>query len=234
MNSTNSALPTKPKSALAVSKLRPSVLHTALTLIGLGLLGFAGYGLWQKYSATHNPHPLPASSTVVTQSTARPNETPVPSTSTYSVPADQPRRINLPRIGAEGFIQKVATDQTGAMAVPSNVHMAGWFVGETKPGDNGLSIIDGHVQGKYEPGIFKNLDMLRTGDVFAVEFGDQSERHFQVSSVKSYSIEQAAHEMFVTQPDISQQLNLITCGGRFNAQQHLYEQRTIVISKRID
>jgi LPXTG-site transpeptidase (sortase) family protein len=201
--------------------------------MGIGLLGFGAHGLWQKHRATHNPHPLPVSSAVIKHSTARPDETPLPSNSSYSVPADQPRKISLPSIDAEGFIQKVATDQTGAMAVPSNIHMAGWFVGETKPGDNGLSIIDGHVQGKYQPGIFKKLDTLRSGDTFTVEFGDRTKRNFQVISVKSYSVEQAAHEMFVKQPSLSQQLNLITCGGKYNTNTHSYDQRILVISQRI-
>jgi hypothetical protein len=206
----------------------------AVVLAGLMLLTYSGMGLWQRHSKTNNPKPVPSSSQVITTSTNDPDETPVSLQETYNVPADQPRSISLPTIGANGFVQKVSVDQHNAIAVPNNVNFVGWFTGGAKPGGPGLSIIDGHVQGRYKPGIFKNLSSLKSGDTFQVEYGDRTKRHFKVVRITSYSVADAGREMFKQDSDIESQLNLITCGGRFDSKAQQYEQRVLVVSKKLD
>lgn len=117
--------------------------------------------------------------------------------------------------------------------MPSNVHMTGWFVGEAKPGEPGLSIIDGHVQGRYQPSIFKNLHKLRPGDRFTIEFGNYSTKEFEVVSVNSYPTGEAAKHLFYRDESIPSQLNLITCSGVYNRTNQQYDQRLIVVSKAI-
>lgn len=215
-----------------IKRTQRFVVATMLA-ISLTLIVWSGVGLWRRYRATHNPNPLPDGSLAVTHSTDNPDETPINTESDYQVAPDQPRAIILSTIDTRGFIQKVGIDQHGAIAVPSNVHMAGWFVGEAKPGEPGLSIIDGHVQGRYQPGIFKNLHKLRPGDRFTVEFGDHSTKEFEVVSVNSYPTDEAAKHLFHRDESITSQLNLITCSGAYNRADRQYDQRLIVVSKAI-
>lgn len=215
-----------------IKRTQRFVVATMLA-ISLTLIVWSGVGLWQRYRATHNPNPLPDGSLAVTHSTDNPDETPINTESDYQVAPDQPRAIILSTIDTRGFIQKVGIDQHGAIAVPSNVHMAGWFVGEAKPGEPGLSIIDGHVQGRYQPGIFKNLHKLRPGDRFTVEFDDHSTKEFEVVSVNSYPTDEAAKHLFHRDESITSQLNLITCSGAYNRADRQYDQRLIVVSKAI-
>ena len=203
-----------------------------IVVIGVGLIGYGGVGFWQKYRTTHRPNPLPPSQQTVTNSTDSPDETSVPCAE-YKVSDDMPRRIILPSIGAEGCIQKVGVDQNNAVAVPSNIHLAGWFVNSVRPGEQGLSIIDGHVQGKYETGIFKNLDKLRPGDSFEIEFGDHSTKKFEVVSVQLLSINETTKQMFKPVDSIEKQLNLITCGGRFDKNSQQYDSRVLIASKAL-
>jgi hypothetical protein len=202
-----------------------------LFVVAGGLLVFSGVGLWQKYRATHNPRPLPPPTKTVSASVTMPDETPIAAASHYQVPAGQPRQITLPTIGAEGFIQKVSIDQHGAIAVPSNVHMAGWYTGEAVPGEPGLSIMDGHVQGKYQPGIFQNLRRLKPKDTFSVAFGNGSSRQFEVVSVTLYATQEVTSHLFKKHGGIPAQLNLITCGGTYNTKSQQYDKRVLVISK---
>lgn len=216
------------------AKRKRARLFAALpVIVGLALLVWGGLGLWQRYSTTHNPNPLPDGAKAVTHSTDSPDETPIGAESEYLVAPDQPRAIILPTIGAQGFIQKVGIDQNGAVAVPGNVHMAGWFIGESVPGEPGLSIVDGHVQGRYQPGIFKNLGELRLGDRFTIEFGDRSAKSFEVVSVTSYPTDEAAKHLFHKDGSIPSQLNLITCSGSYNRADRQYDQRLLVVSKAI-
>lgn len=202
--------------------------------VGLGLIGYSAFGLLERYQATHNPRPLADGSTVLSSSAARPDETPVSSDSEYVVAADQPRSIELPTIDARGFIQKVSLDQYNAVAVPANITVAGWYMLGPRPGDQGVSIIAGHVQGRYRPGIFKHLGELKPGDTYSVELGDGTKRTFQVVASRSYSVAEVNREMFRPAPEIEQQLNLITCDGGFNKDSGQYEKRLLVVSKRLE
>jgi LPXTG-site transpeptidase (sortase) family protein len=185
------------------------------------------HGLWQfKRETSDAPAP-------VAFSTSNPSEDIISQNSEYTVSPDRPRRITLPTIGVEGFVQQVGVDKNGSVDVPTNINLAGWFTNSSKPGDAGVSLIDGHVSGKFHPGIFKNLESLKVGDRYEVEFGDLSRRQFEVVSVQSYSVNDVTKHMLEHSPEIKKQLNLITCSGRFDNKTQQYGSRTLVVSKSI-
>lgn len=204
----------------------------ALALFGLAFVCFGVFGLWQRYHATHGVSKVKPTATI-SHSASKPDETPVDA-STYAVPADQPRRIIIASAGIDGLIQKVAVDQHNAIAVPSNVHLAGWYTAGAKPGDQGLSIIDGHVQGYYTAGIFKTLDKVKAGDTVKVEYGNHSQRQFQVVDSKTVSNQQADTALYERLPDVQSQLTLITCGGMYDKSAGEYSSRIIVRTKSLD
>jgi LPXTG-site transpeptidase (sortase) family protein len=219
------------KSLSARARRQQRMMSAAVVVIGGSLLLFSGAGLWQRYKSTHNSQPLPAPASVAT-SDAAPDETAIASDSRYDVPAGQPRSISFPN-GIQGFVQKVGLDRNGNVGVPSNVHMAGWFTGSDKPGNEGLSVIDGHVQGRYEPGIFKNLSKLKPGNVFTVEFGDKHTKKFEIISVTSYPADQVNQHLFKKLDAVQAQLNLITCGGKYDSASREYSERILVVSKKL-
>jgi LPXTG-site transpeptidase (sortase) family protein len=204
-----------------------------MALLSLLLLGYSGFGFWQEYSATHQKDPFPDSQTVVSKNVDQPNETPLDVSAAYAVPADQPRQIIIPSINTQGFIQKVGVTLEGEMAVPTNVHLAGWYSTGVVPGEKGVSVINGHVQGFYRDGVFKRLNALRPGDMYQVEFGDGSRRDFKVVSVNQYNLDKAEGQMFEAVAPIEQQLTLITCAGVYDKDLKTYDQRVIVVSEHV-
>lgn len=207
----------------------------SLLLFAAGLICLIAGGvlLGQRFLATHGRARPPKPDHVVTTDISSPDESKVTAqdAASYTVPADQPRSILLPTISASGLIQKVGLTADNAMAVPSNIHFAGWFAQSVAPGKPGLSIIDGHVSGRYADGVFKNLKNLKTGDPIGVEFGDKSIRPFEVISVASMPEAEAAKILFDKHDDIDEQLNLITCDGKFNKATQRYADRVIVVAK---
>lgn len=172
---------------------------------------------------------VPTGHMVATTSTDAPSEQPVPDD--YTVPADKPLSIQLPSIKAKGFIQQVGVDKNNQMVVPSNVHMGGWYTGSVLPGEEGLSIIDGHVNGLYAKGIFANLSKLKSGDAFTVTFGDKSVKNFKVKALKTVSTEEANTVLYERDSSAVKQLNLITCTGRYEKSTRTYDQRIIVVAE---
>lgn len=185
--------------------------------------------------AVHSAKPVPLGPEpeLVTGSTLTPNEQ-KPARATYKWqgnPSD-PKYIVIPHV-AEGFIQKVGIDQHKAIAVPSNIHMAGWFVDSVLPGKKGLSIIDGHVDGPTQPGIFTNLAKAKVGSNFTITFGNGDIKQFRVKKVTTVDASKAETKLFDQDPKLIRQLNLITCGGTYNKTVG-YDKRVIVSAEFVD
>lgn len=166
---------------------------------------------------------------IITESVDTPSEEkPAP----YSVPADLPKRIIIPKIGVKGYIQLVSIDQYDRIAVPNNIYLVGWYINSVRPGEKGLSIVSGHKDGRTKPGIFMKLEKLKKGDRITVEYGDDSKREFVVYKTQQVSIEEADTLMYERLKDVEKQLNLITCGGKYSKQIGTYEDRIIVFAGR--
>lgn len=202
-----------------------------LIAAGLSLVVFGFLGFW----ALNKEAPqLTEVAEVINFSTDTPDEQkPDTNTFVWKGQASDPKYISLPTIGAEGFIQNVGIDQNNAVAVPNNIHMAGWFTGSARPGQAGLSIIDGHVDGAQGDGIFKNLVNLKLGDELTVRLGDETTKRYRVKEVVSVDTARSAEVLFSHSPTIASQLNLVTCGGNFDKQTGQYEQRVIVVAELI-
>lgn len=167
----------------------------------------------------------------ITSSTNRPVEV-APKKETYNWKggSGDPKYIVLPTISTEGFIQKADIDQNKQIAVPSNIHMAAWFIRSSIPGDPGLSIIDGHVDGRENAGIFKKLGSIKPGDQYSVELGSGAIKKFKVIKVATVPVNDSTNILFSQDPTVSSQLNLITCGGTFDTETKSYDLRVIVSS----
>ncbi len=207
-------------------------LQLFILVVGLGLIAFSAWRFWDWYSHAYGTASPPAIDKTIIHSTDRPDERPVPRDAAYNVAPDQPKKIIIPSIATEGFIQPVGKDQFGNVGVPTNIHFAGWYVDNVKPGDRGLSIIDGHVSSLYGAALFAKLKNLRDNDEIQVQFGDNSIRRFHVVDKRELSEPQTAKFLLTKREDIDQQLNLVTCGGRFDKKSDKYLNRVVVVTKR--
>ncbi|MEX0748942.1 MAG: class F sortase [Candidatus Saccharimonadales bacterium] len=209
------------------SKLSPLQSETVISLV-LILLTVVVLG----YLPSPNTTSEATAPTPLTYSTDRPSEErPTKDRYQWRGGAADPKYIELPTIKSEGFIQPVGVDQYEQVAVPDNIHLAGWFSESVRPGKPGLSIIDGHVDGRSSDGIFKRLAQLAVGDNYNIELGDGRKVSFKVTAVQTVATHAAADVLFSQSPGIKRQLNLITCGGSFDSGAREYEQRVIVSSE---
>jgi LPXTG-site transpeptidase (sortase) family protein len=151
----------------------------------------------------------------------------------FYVPPDLPKIITIPAISVRGYVQSVGIDKEGLIAVPSNVHLAGWYINSSKPGSSGVSIITGHRDGATMGGIFRNIEKLKKGDEVVVEYGDGSVKNFEVVDLEILSIEDTYDFMYSRIDGIDRQLNLVTCGGKWNREINTYEDRVVVRAKGV-
>lgn len=204
-----------------------TIITIILLVVAVGLISYGVWGLWQRYQVTHKPN-VKITAEIITRSTATPEETKPPCDESYQVPGGAPRQIEIPSQSIQGCIQRVGTDQNGAIAVPNNVHLAGWYVNSVLPGEPGVSLIDGHVLGRYGDAIFKDLWLVREGDKVRVQLADLSWREFEVIEVLDLSIEETEQKMLEQKEGVAHQLTLITCTGAFDSDTQTYDRRVVV------
>ena len=170
---------------------------------------------------------------VVTYSTEHPVETPPQASYTWPGAPEDPKYLSIASVNIAGYLQHVGVDQNRQVAVPNNVHLAGWFVQSVRPGERGLSIIDGHVDGRRQEGIFKRLNKVKIGDRIDIELGSGQKRAFRTVSVTTVPEKDAATLLFSQDPKVASQLNLITCTGPFDHAAQHYNDRVIVAAELI-
>lgn len=168
---------------------------------------------------------------VVAHSVEAPAEEPIDASFSSTAKGDEPARLLIPKIALAASIQKVGIDQHGEIAVPTNINLVGWFIDGAKPGEPGLSIIDGHLDGTRGKGVFGQLTQLSAGDTIIVERANRQQLTFEVFATKTTSVADAPNWLFSQKPDVASQLNLITCAGAFDRQARSYDQRTIVSAR---
>ncbi len=217
-----------------ISKIKlASPRRTLVVLVGLILVSVGMFVLIKRFILTTGPATIPTETATSTNDPEEKKPTD-DQFANYTVPADQPRSIRIDSIGVHGLLQRVGVDSNNAIAVPTNINFGGWYVGSKLPGSKGLSIIDGHVQGRYNDAIFKNLHNSKVDTVVEIEFGDKSIKKFRVVEVKTLPEAESTSFLFLHNPDIASQLNLITCAGKFDESTDKYPDRVIVTTKLVN
>ena len=143
-----------------------------------------------------------------------------------------PLRLKIPAIGVDAAIETVGQTQTGSMDVPADARNVAWYKLGLAPGDSGNAVISGHLDDKKGPTVFWKLGKLKVGDKVTVIDSTGSERVFAVIAKEAYAFDKAPiNKIFGF--DLEHDLNLITCGGRWNPKTHNYSQRLVVYTRLI-
>ncbi|MYL21216.1 sortase [Halobacillus litoralis] len=141
----------------------------------------------------------------------------------------EPKRIEIPAIEVNAPIQALGYTDEGGMAVPANLTDTGWFEPGTKPGNQGNSVIAGHVDGRSGPAVFFDLKELSQGDEIYLYDDEGTRLTFTVEKTASYPFQDSPiRELFG--PSSDQRLNLITCTGSYNQEASTYSERLVVFT----
>jgi hypothetical protein len=129
-------------------------------------------------------------------------------------------KVNVPLIG-------LGQQADGAMEVPTDAKTVGWFTGAPTPGALGPAVLAGHVDYRKQPGSFRHLADLKSGDLIEVARRDGRTAEFAVTRVDRY-----AKDKFPTSavygPIDHAGLRLITCGGDFDDRTGHYRDNIVV------
>ena len=199
----------------------------AILLVGTGLLVVGLSGHAQPWS----PPPVPPPSAAIPVAVAQQQSHRVVPTLSRSNPVE----VDIPAIGVRAQVIALGLDAEGGVAVPSlsTPFLVSWFDRGPAPGQAGAAVLLGHVDAAgVGPAVFYRLGDLLPGNLVYVTRRDERTAVFRVTSVGLYS-ENAFPVSRVYEYTRYPTLRLITCGGQFDWDTHLYLDRTIVFATYI-
>lgn len=139
----------------------------------------------------------------------------------------EPNNIEIPALGIDAPIEDVGLLDSGQMDEPSTMDGVAWYEGGYLPGEQGSSVLAGHVDSKTGPAVFYQLEELTQGDEIIVTDEQGEEKIFVVQESKSYDRNEAPLQKIFGYSYRSQ-LNLITCTGEFNSKAGTHDERLVV------
>lgn len=144
-----------------------------------------------------------------------------------------PLTLTIPSIGVTAPVEQVGLDDKKAMDVPKNVDGVGWYNLGTKPGDLGSAVVAGHMDKVTgEPAVFYDLEKVKIGDEILVMDEKQIQYRFKVTGSYSFPFDKLPLTEIFASTDKSR-LNLITCGGEWDAKKKNYSNRLVVYTELV-
>lgn len=141
-----------------------------------------------------------------------------------------PVRIVVPSLDIEANVESVGLTNDGTMELPSDDKLTAWYENGALPGENGNSVIAGHVDNKTGPAVFFRLKEIEPGGEVIVYGKNGEELTFVVQDKKAYPYDDAPLPSIF---GFSQEkkLNLITCTGTFDRKKKTHLERLVVSAK---
>lgn len=187
----------------------------------LALLVIAGLCVWLGLRGQQVPLPPPVRQppSHVTTSTALP--------AALVTARSAPVSLRIPAIGLSVPLSTLGLNLDGTVQVPTDFQEPGWYRLGPSPGEMGSAVILGHVDSYLGPAVFFQLRSLTAGDQVEVTLADGVMTSFVVTSVAMYpKTGFPAQQVYGSHG--SSALQLVTCGGTFDAQTGSYLSNIVV------
>lgn len=136
-------------------------------------------------------------------------------------------RLDIPKLGIAQNLIELGVDPTGVLQPPDRPDVAGWFPGAAAPGEQGPTVIAGHVDSRSGPGVFFALKDLARGDLVDVGRSDGRTATYRVTGTLVVDKDEFPTWQ-VYGPTAGAELRLITCGGGFDRSTGHYLRNVVV------
>lgn len=141
----------------------------------------------------------------------------------------RPVQIMIPKLDVNAPVMRLGLAANHTVAVPplENHNLAGWYDGSVTPGQQGTSVILGHVDSITGISVFFYIKTLHRGNQIKIMRANGSEAIFTVDGVQK-----VVKSSFPTSDVYGQVkypgLRLITCGGQFDTATRQYLDDIVV------
>ncbi len=142
----------------------------------------------------------------------------------------RPGRLVLPALGVDAAVVPVGVKHGGALTIPDNAQVIGWWSGGAAPGSPvGTVLMAGHVDSAQTgPGALARLSQAPVGARLTVR-GPGTETTSVVSARRQYLKQDLPWRTLFAQRELPR-LVLVTCGGDFDRRTRHYPDNVVVIA----
>lgn len=159
--------------------------------------------------------------------------------SQYTVPALNPRFINIPSLNlADIRIYPVTVaSNNGLLGYASNIHDVGWYQKSDTPGDGGVVVLDGHSKGLTQNGPFVDAANLKNGDKIMIKRGDGVLITYAVVDVQTLTTDNlyttGLSLMSKAAQDGTESLNIVADAGKWIPKLKMFDHRILIRSSLV-
>lgn len=139
-----------------------------------------------------------------------------------------PESLDIPSLSISSEIAGVSIDQNREMEVPDDFNTVGWYRHGPSPGQDGSSVIAGHLDDQSGRSVFYDLQHIELDATITVGFDDGSRQEFRVTNKESYDAKNLPSDRLFRRDGVPV-LSLITCGGTWDSSLGRYSE-TVVVS----
>jgi len=161
----------------------------------------------------------------------------IPNKPKTSISPSEPSSISIPRISlAADEIISLGKNPDNTVEIPGgeNYDKPGWYKHSVTPGENGSSVILGHVDSYQSgPSVFFQLGQLQPNDEITVKREDNSKAIFRITEIRSVNKGNFPTDEVYSSISVPT-LKLVSCGGRFDKSTGEYENNIIVFASLIN
>ena len=144
---------------------------------------------------------------------------------------ERPVSVTLPS-GRVLPVDVVRTLPGGALAIPRDIHRAGWWAGSSRLGDPfGSIVLAAHVD-SFTQGVGPAAELLSTRPGARVHLAARHRtQSYRVTSVRVVPRADLRREEVVFSAAGARRLVLITCGGAYDASRGGYQDNVVVVAR---
>lgn len=177
------------------------------------------------FEASAGPSPQPVES--------RPSPSPTTQRRPATLRRSEPTRIRIPSIEVDSTFVALGLDQDRRLETPTDPDQVGWFTDAASPGVPGVAVVAGHVTWNREPTVFHRLGRLERGARIEIDRADGSVVIFAATRRDTFP-QQDFPTGAVYRRTERPELVLITCGGRYDSDDHAYDSNVVVWAELVD
>jgi sortase (surface protein transpeptidase) len=143
-----------------------------------------------------------------------------------------PVKLEVPSLSISADVTGVGIGANREMVVPDDYNTVGWYRYGPRPGDEGSSVIAGHLDDAFGRSVFFDLQYIDIGEYVHITMDDGEVRSFQVTATVSYDSQNLPREIFTREG--RPQLALLTCGGKWDSSAGRYTETVVVFGMPVD
>jgi hypothetical protein len=167
----------------------------------------------------------PVGAAVVTTTISPTTTAALPTITALSPPA----RISIPSAGIAAQVVPEGLDQTGSLVIPPPAQVA-WYEGGPLPGQDGTTLLAGHIDDYGVPGAFLHLNSVPVGATVELTTADGRTLAYTVTDRQSVVQTRLAGSGLLSSSG-PPRLVLITCGGDYDYSTHLYLDNIVLVAR---